>query len=116
MKSIKARKSGRQLQQLEKRMARAGSADQWLELAAEHDRLSGAAQWRRQPVSRRYDHASIRRRLDRLQALQRDNDTRGMLFALHEGIHGNMAGMDVRRCIAAPTAAPSNSLRNISTP
>jgi predicted acylesterase/phospholipase RssA len=83
----------RQLRHTEKLMAKAETYPQWLELAQAHDDLSGGTIWRRIPESRRYDHLSIRRRLDRLQELRLHGNDAGLLFALNEGIHGNMAGM-----------------------
>jgi TAG lipase/steryl ester hydrolase/phospholipase A2/LPA acyltransferase len=43
--------------------------------------------------SRQYDYTEIRMRLDRLRSLRVRNDHQGLLFALNEGIHGNMGGM-----------------------
>lgn len=74
-------------------MAEARSFEEWRALAAQHDSITGADGWRREPASRRYNHASIRRRLDRLQKLRAEGNDAGLLFALNEGIHGNMAGM-----------------------
>ena len=39
-----------------------------------------------------YDHA-IRYRLDRLKKFRKQKDRIGLLYALNEGIHGNMGGM-----------------------
>ncbi|WP_116365429.1 DUF3336 domain-containing protein [Parahaliea mediterranea] len=87
-----ARKSAPE-ESLETAMAQATSFDEWLALAAKLDGLTGADRWRQQAESQRYNHASIRRRLDRLQKLRRDGNDAGLLFALNEGIHGNMAGI-----------------------
>lgn len=67
--------------------------DEWREAAIEHDAESGAARWREVNQSRRYDYASIQTRLEHLRNLRDHNDDRGLLFALNEGIHGNMGGM-----------------------
>ena len=67
--------------------------EEWQEAALEHDEVSGAAKWREIDRSRRYDFVSIRQRLDHLQHLRDTGDDRGLLFALNEGIHGNMGGM-----------------------
>ncbi|MCB1679356.1 MAG: DUF3336 domain-containing protein [Halioglobus sp.] len=81
------------LQDLEGVMDEADSFEEWQELATQYDAVSGGDQWRKTPASQRYDHASITRRLRRLRRLRRADDDRGLLFALNEGIHGNMAGM-----------------------
>jgi TAG lipase/steryl ester hydrolase/phospholipase A2/LPA acyltransferase len=83
----------RRLQRLEKAMAQAESYDDWLRLAAEHDELSGMAEWRGVEHTELYDYAQIRLRLDRLRNLRAREDWQGLLFALNEGIHGNMGGM-----------------------
>ena len=81
------------LRQIEQDMARAVSYDDWFELAENHDRETGADLWRRKDESRQYDSVSIGKRLRRLRGLRRKGDDHGLLFALNEGIHGNMAGM-----------------------
>lgn len=74
-------------------MESADSYEDWFALATEHDRSSGADAWRETEDTSRYDNNGIRKRLERLQRLRRRGDDQGLLFALNEGIHGNMAGM-----------------------
>jgi NTE family protein len=74
-------------------MERADSYAEWLQLATEHDQLTGADAWRRKESSPLYDHANISTRLERLRRLRKRGDDQGLLFALNEGIHGNMGGM-----------------------
>ncbi len=81
------------LKKLESAMDEAGSYEEWKQAAIEHDEESGAARWKAMDRSRRYDFVSIRERLDHLVHLRATNDDRGLLFALNEGIHGNMGGM-----------------------
>ena len=81
------------LASLEEELATPESYEHWQQLAAQHDRLSGAEEWRRDPVSRLYDHANIEIRLQQLRQLRRKHDDHGLLFVLNEGIHGNMDGM-----------------------
>ena len=83
----------RSMRQLEQQMDSANTYGEWQEYARQHDVLSGADLWRQDPDSRRYDHRSIETRLQRLRRLRRKSDDKGLLFALNEGIHGNMAGM-----------------------
>ena len=63
-------------------MANAESYEEWCEAAIAHDKAS--------------DYASIRRRLGRLRRLRRAGDHARLLFALNEGIHGNIDGMGRR--------------------
>lgn len=74
-------------------MAAAETYEEWSSLALEHDQATGMDRWRRRDHTRLYDYESIRERLDRLRALRIQGDDQGLLFALNEGIHGNMGGM-----------------------
>ena len=87
-----SRKS-RSLRKFGQAVAQAESYEEWLALAEAYDRETGADEWRRNDGSRQYDHASISKRLKRLRTLRKKGDDHGLLFALNEGIHGNMAGM-----------------------
>ena len=81
------------LNKLEAAMDEATSYDEWKLAAIEHDEESGAARWKLIEHSTRYDFVSIRARLDHLRDLREQQDDKGLLFALNEGIHGNMGGM-----------------------
>ena len=82
-----------ELKQLEKEMDAAVSYDDWLSAAQAHDKATGKAEWRQEEPSELYDHAQIRYRLDRLRKFRKQKDWAGLLYALNEGIHGNMGGM-----------------------
>ena len=79
--------------QMEKEMARADSYADWSDLARQHDRLTGVDEWQQDDESKHFDYKSIRRRLSRLSRLWKAQDNAGLLFALNEGLHGNMDGM-----------------------
>ena len=81
------------LSRIEKAMDEATCYEEWRAAAIEHDDASGASRWKELDRSRRYDFVSIRERLDHLRTLRDCGDDRGLLFALNEGIHGNMGGM-----------------------
>ena len=74
-------------------MAEAECYDTWSALAREHDEATGMDRWRARDHTRLYDYDAIRERLDRLRNLRVRGDDAGLLFALNEGIHGNMGGM-----------------------
>lgn len=74
-------------------MAQATTYDEWKAAALADDEKSGAAAWRREDRSSRYDYRAIRTRYDELCALKAAGDTHALLFRLNEGIHGNMGGM-----------------------
>lgn len=91
--SFRRRPNDRKLSALEKQMQSAEHYDEWLALAEQHDRVSGAEDWRHNDKSALYDYANIKHRLNRLREMRRNKDDQGLLFALNEGIHGNMGGM-----------------------
>ena len=74
-------------------MEKARSFTQWQALAEAHDHQTGRDAWRLKADSPLYDDVSINTRLQRLRKLRKRGDNQGLLFALSEGIHGNMAGM-----------------------
>ena len=82
-----------ELRQLEQDMDSAQCYEEWLTAAGAHDALTGKAEWRQEELSELYDHAQIRYRLDRLRKFRKRKDWTGLLYALNEGIHGNMGGM-----------------------
>ena len=67
--------------------------DQWKSYAIERDRRSGADNWRKRDESTLYDYRVIRRRFDELHDARTSGDVQALLFYMHEGFHGNMAGM-----------------------
>jgi len=83
----------KKLKALERELAEATEYADWLTHAKLHDDLSGMTDWRRVEHTDLYDYAQIRLRLDRLRTLRARGDHQGLLFALNEGIHGNMGGM-----------------------
>ena len=82
-----------ELRRLQDDMDVAESYDDWLLAARAHDALTGKSEWRQEEPSELYDHAQIRYRLDRLKKFRKQQDWQGLLYALNEGIHGNMGGM-----------------------
>lgn len=78
---------------LEADMATAVSYDEWKTAAIAHDKKSGVGRWVASDESKHFDYTSIRRRLRRLRRLKNKQDYAGVLFALNEGLHGNIDGM-----------------------
>ena len=81
---------------LETDMAAAESYKEWRAAAIAHDKKSGVARWKSSDESKHFDYKSIRRRLRRLRRLRAAGDHGAILFALNEGIHGNIDGMGRR--------------------
>ena len=65
----------------------------WSHAARELDEISGRRAWKERERSNLYDYRTIRERLEQLQTLRERNDSRGLIFALDEGVHGNLGGM-----------------------
>ncbi len=78
---------------LEADMAGASSYDEWKAAAIAHDKKSGVGRWVKSDESKHFDYVSIRRRLRRLRRLKAKKDYAAVLFALNEGLHGNIDGM-----------------------
>ena len=78
---------------LERDMDLASCYEEWRAAAIALDEANGSQRWRRMDQSRHFDYVSIRLRLDTLRSLRARHDYTGLLFALNEGIHGNVGGM-----------------------
>ena len=74
-------------------MDAATSYEEWKDAAIAHDKESGVAKWKRSDESKHFDYESIRKRLRKLRRLRGKGDCDGVLFALNEGVHGNIDGM-----------------------
>ena len=77
----------------ERDMEEAASYAEWHAAAVRSDRAGGRDAWRSLDASPHYDHTLIRRRLEELRRLRRSGDDHRLLFALNEGVHGNLGGM-----------------------
>lgn len=69
------------------------SFEQWQAWVEEEDARTGQFDWREKESSRHYDYRAVRRRYRKLKDLREEGNDRGLLFALHEGVHGNMGRM-----------------------
>ena len=74
-------------------MEAASSYEEWQEAAIAYDKASGLLEWQKSDVSKHFDYKSIRRRLKKLRKLRAKRDSVGILYALNEGLHGNIDGM-----------------------
>lgn len=80
-------------ERLQAQMDAATSYEEWTEAAIAHDKQSGVVKWKTSDESKHFDYASIRKRLRKLKRLRAKGDCAGILFALNEGVHGNIDGM-----------------------
>ncbi|RKP38342.1 acyl transferase/acyl hydrolase/lysophospholipase, partial [Dimargaris cristalligena] len=76
------------------RLETATNYDEWYQHAAELDRLRGRDTWRRNPVSRRYDHRLIYARLEHLCEIDLTQDLSSMVFLLRSGLVRNLGGIN----------------------
>lgn len=88
-----SRKPSKKLLSVEQQMMNAKTYQDWQDAAQTHDDLTGATQWKAQEETSLYDHRQIRHRVNTLRLHRQNNDNKSLLFALNEGIHGNMGGM-----------------------
>jgi TAG lipase/steryl ester hydrolase/phospholipase A2/LPA acyltransferase len=76
-----------------RRMKQATSYEEWKQAAIAEDERSGAARWKNDDRSRRYDYEVIRSRFDEIREVRASGDPHRILFYLNEGIHGNTGGI-----------------------
>jgi len=75
------------------KMDNAESYSEWRDAALSHDRLTGRMNWIERDDCSLYDSPELRIRHDKLRELIDSNNYQELLYALNEGIHGNMGGM-----------------------
>lgn len=78
---------------LKRLMLEAGDHTSWASAALALDEISGRAKWKERDETNLYDYATLRARVDQLRELRARGDTRGLVFAIEEGVHGNLGGM-----------------------
>lgn len=81
------------LKALERDMQHALSYAEWREAGLEHDRLSGAGDWKADDRSKGYDYELIRLRLAEIRNARERHDVNRLVFHLHEGLHGNLGNI-----------------------
>ncbi len=81
------------LRQLQQAIDAATTYSEWRTAAIEYDELAGNNAWKEDPSSTLYDYGLIKGRWAYLTNLLRRKDDRRLLYALNEGIHGNLGGM-----------------------
>ncbi len=84
------------LRRCENALAQATDYAAWSAAAQEHDRLTGAVEWRDQAESSDYDYRLVQARLEELRELRelrRQGEVARLVFCLHEGLHGNLGNI-----------------------
>lgn len=83
----------RTLKQLDRTIAHSRTYTEWQQASLEHDRLSGADDWKAIDRSPHYDYELIRNRLWQIRQARERNDVSKLVFHLHEGLHGNLGNI-----------------------
>jgi NTE family protein len=76
-----------------KQLRAATTYEEWSKEAIRLDEITGKARWKGVDQTRIYDYRSIRERLEQLRDCRQRHDNQALLFALNEGVHGNIGGM-----------------------
>ena len=83
----------RALKQIARAIDHAETYQEWKEASLEHDRLSGADEWKEIDRSPYYDYELIRNRLAQIRQARERGDVNKLVFHLHEGLHGNLGNI-----------------------
>ena len=83
----------RALKQIARAIDHANTYQEWKEASLEHDRLSGADEWKEIDRSPYYDYELIRNRLAQIRQARERGDVNKLVFHLHEGLHGNLGNI-----------------------
>lgn len=82
-----------QLSHLDDAIKHASSYQEYKEACEAHDELSGADEWKAKDPCRDYDYRLIRKRVQRIKLARSRGDAAGLMYILHEGIHGNLGNI-----------------------
>ena len=83
----------KRLSKLSDVMKKATSYGQYRHAAQAHDSLSGANEWKAKDACRDYDYRMIRKRVTRIKQAKSRGDVAGLMYMLHEGLHGNLGNI-----------------------
>ncbi|MEW9799116.1 DUF3336 domain-containing protein [Alteromonas sp. CYL-A6] len=78
---------------LERDIKHATSYEAYREACLEHDRQSGAEEWKNKEACRDYDYRLIRKRVQRLRLARGQDDVQSLTSIIHEGLHGNLGNI-----------------------
>ncbi len=85
--------ANKKLSELQDIMTRAVSYEEYQETAKAYDELSGAHEWKAKGPSKEYDYRLIRKRVQRMKQARVSGDAAGLMYILHEGLHGNLGNI-----------------------
>ncbi|MFT6413863.1 MAG: TAG lipase/steryl ester hydrolase/phospholipase A2/LPA acyltransferase [Glaciecola sp.] len=85
--------ANKRLSELENVMKTAECYADYKDAAHAHDELSGASEWKAKDACKDYDYREIRKRVQRIKQAKLSNDATGLMYILHEGLHGNLGNI-----------------------
>src|SRR5699024_10505082 len=83
----------RVLRHLEDKIQYAEDYTTWRQACLEHDRLSGAEEWKARDRSSDYDYQLIRTRIQHIERTRERGDVHKLVFHMHEGLHGSLGNI-----------------------
>lgn len=83
----------RVLRRLEKNIKYAPDYASWHRACTEHDRLSGAYEWKQTDRSTDFDYQLIRTRIQHIKRTMARGDVHKLVFHMHEGLHGSLGNI-----------------------
>ena len=83
----------KRLSELENVMKNAACYEEYKEAAEAHDEISGVQEWKAKDACRDYDYRLIRKRVQRIKQAKSSGDAEGLMYILHEGLHGNLGNI-----------------------
>ena len=81
------------LMSIERAIRHASTYQEYRDACLEHDRQSGADEWKEKDPCRDYDYRLIRKRVQRLQIARGKGDVYALSSIIHEGLHGNLGNI-----------------------
>ncbi|KAF3913355.1 hypothetical protein ABW20_dc0105498 [Dactylellina cionopaga] len=81
------------IRELRALLSTASTFEEWYEVAERLDVVSGKDEWRKNPVSKRYDYHMIRERLEALEKAREESDVAGIVNLLRSGMLRNLGNM-----------------------
>jgi predicted acylesterase/phospholipase RssA len=85
--------ANKRLSELENVMKTAECYAQYKEAAEAHDEISGVQEWKAKDACKDYDYRLIRKRVQRIKQAKSRGDAAGLMYILHEGLHGNLGNI-----------------------
>ncbi len=84
---------GSKLDSIKKSIANASTYAEFTAASLSYDMAAGNNKWKYNDESKEYDYKLVRKRLERIRQARMNQDAVGLMYMLHEGIHGNLGNI-----------------------